>query len=147
MKRVYVMGPMSGQPDLNSESFSRAFEYFTTKGYHVVSPHHIERPLRLGTRDVDLGKGEIYRQVMPMDLFALASADLVVALPGWEHSPGCGLERHAADLFGLPVYAYTTEGYNGDLDEWFGELLDMVIWDNNREKDLGYTAFVPGEEM
>ena len=146
-ERVYVMGPMSGFPNLNSGAFSAAFDFLTKNGFHVVSPHHIERPFLAEDRDKKLPPGEVYRQVMPMDIFALASSDMVIALPFWEKSPGCGLERHAADLFNIPVYALDSDDYVEELGivGWLQEALTLYLNCEPIHTSFGGDARLPGE--
>lgn len=127
MQRVYIMGPMSGKPDLNKAAFSAANRMLLMRGLMPLNPHHIEVP---APRGASLSDAEIYRHVMPMDLFALSTAHAVLALPGWEASKGCSLEAHAADLMGIPIYTL-----DDDTTDWPGEIEEYI---SDRIADMDY---------
>lgn len=92
---------MSGIKDHNRASFAKAWNKFTQAGFDVVSPHFLESVIEIDTR-ATMGPGHVYRYAIPIDVFAISSVDVCVALPGWEHSKGCKLEKHCAELMHIP---------------------------------------------
>lgn len=134
MQRVYIMGPMSGRPNLNREAFSIANDKLLLHGYWPINPHHIESPFPRGE---PFKQEQMYRQVMPMDVFALSTADAVIALPGWEMSRGSALEAHAADLMGIPIYTYDDDSteWKGTIEEYISDRIAEMEHDavNHRE--------------
>lgn len=115
---------MSGQPNCNRHSFRVAWVYLTNLGYLPVSPHFLEAPVEVESR-MNIGPAALYRHVLPVDIFALSTCHAVVALPGWEQSKGCGLEKHAADLMDIPWVA-TDDDVPEDYDDLVAYLEDCV---------------------
>lgn len=99
--RVYLAGPMTGIPEYNFPAFHAATADLRARGYDVWSP---------AESDAEHGGPEAAVADLPntfrRDLDALLQLDALVLLPGWSRSQGALLERHAADVVGIPVYEY-----------------------------------------
>jgi hypothetical protein len=92
-KRIFISGPMTGIPGYNYEAF------------HVVA----DRIRRQGDDPLNPAAGLSMEEVHPWDwymrrsLSLLLTAEEVWLLPGWETSRGATLERHVAEVLGLPI--------------------------------------------
>jgi GT2 family glycosyltransferase len=102
--RVYLAGPMRGLPEYNAPEFRDAAARLREAGHSVWSP--LESDEEHGGSDA--AAAEI-AQTFARDLQALLTQDAVVLLPGWADSHGACLERHAADVVGIPVFLYAPE--------------------------------------
>ena len=107
--RVYLAGPMTGLPQNNREAFAYAWNKLIEEGFDAISPHFLESAIEIETR-AKMGTAAVYRHVLPVDCFAISSADAVLALPGWEDSRGCNFERHFADLIEIPWITSVQDG-------------------------------------
>ena len=94
--RAYLSGPISGY-DMNErrKAFSEAEEFIREPGVEVVSP------LNNGLPDDAEWSDHMLR-----DLEMLIDCDMMVLLPGWEHSRGCLTEVRFARKMGLLVLGY-----------------------------------------
>jgi hypothetical protein len=92
MKRVYLSGPMTGQPDLNFPLFNKAAAALRAKGMEVVNP-----------AEMCTDEPTSWEKFMREDIKALCDCDAIVLLPGWECSKGAHLELHIAHRVGLEV--------------------------------------------
>lgn len=87
MKRVYISGAISGQPDLNRPAFEAAAKALRASGYTAVNPFDV------------CPNPASWEEAMRADVKALMDCDGIVLLPGWERSRGATIEaRLAADL-------------------------------------------------
>jgi nucleoside 2-deoxyribosyltransferase len=100
MMRIYLAGPMRGYADNNVAAFNHAATALRTLGHAVWSPAEHDQKL-----SVDDSPGFI-REVFRRDLDALLQQEAVVLLDGWNRSHGAALERHAADVVGMPVFLF-----------------------------------------
>lgn len=102
--RVYVSGPMTGQPDLNRPLFARAADRWRRQGFDVVNPHEIDFPSVWATlRPGSVFRGR-WRDFMLVDLAVLLTCRAIVMLPGWQQSPGARLEYATAQALGLVIF-------------------------------------------
>ena len=106
--RIYLAGPMRGIPDWNYPAFQQAATVLRELGHTVVSPHEA---------DEVVGGPEAASQDMPAtmrrDLDLVLQQEAVVLLAGWSRSHGACLERHAADVVGIPVFLYNPHAPGG----------------------------------
>jgi hypothetical protein len=98
--KLYLCGPMTGQPDYGVRAFGEAAKRLRDAGYEVVSPaelwaDHIAAVLA-GAETV-----KTYRDYMAVDLPAMLGCDGVAVLPGALKSPGASLEMHLATACGI----------------------------------------------
>ncbi len=96
--RIYISGPMTGQPDLNFPAFHAAAERFRKAGWDVANPAE-----NFGGR-TDLPR-EAYLRA---DVTMLAGCDAIALLPGWQESHGATLEYLLAGELGLEVFGADT---------------------------------------
>jgi hypothetical protein len=107
---VYIAGPMSGQSNFNFPLFDYVAARLRKAGCHVFNPADHARA-RIGPLEKiqKMDKGEL-RDKIRDDLFApqvewiCRNAQLVLMLPGWEHSEGSIIEKRVAHYFHKPVH-------------------------------------------
>lgn len=94
--RAYLSGPISGY-DMNErrKAFKEAEELIHEPGVEVVSP------LNNGLPDDAEWSDHMLR-----DLEMLIDCDMMVLLPGWQHSRGCLTEVRFARKMGLLVLGF-----------------------------------------
>lgn len=94
--RAYLSVPISGY-DMNErrKAFSEAEEFIREPGVEVVSP-----------LDNGLPDDAEWSDHMLRDLEMLIDYDMMVLLPGWQHSRGCLTEVRFARKMGLLVLGY-----------------------------------------
>ncbi|NBP84580.1 MAG: DUF4406 domain-containing protein [Mycobacteriaceae bacterium] len=102
--RVYVSGPMTGQPDLNRPLFARVADAWRRRGLDVINPHEIDFPAVWSTLRPGSAFRHRWRDYMLVDLAVLLTCRAIVMLPGWEQSPGARLEYQTAQALGLVVF-------------------------------------------
>lgn len=89
----YICGPMRGLPESNFPYFHEAARLLREDGFLIVSPAELGDP--------SWTRGEL----MSDDLLALVrDCDGVMALPGWQKSPGASAEVAVAFACEKPVY-------------------------------------------
>ena len=89
-KIVYIAGPMRGYDNFNFPAFWAAEAQLMSSGYECINPAH--------------NGPQTINDHMTQDAAAVARADLVAVLPGWEDSQGARLEVMMANYLGVPVY-------------------------------------------
>jgi phosphotransacetylase len=87
-KRVYIAGPITGQPEDNYQTFHEVEVDLRSQGFEVVNPQKL-----------DHSKAEKWRDFMRTDIRELMECDAVTFLPGWEKSKGARLECIIAKEF------------------------------------------------
>lgn len=117
--QVYLAGPMTGLPSLNFPAFKAAAEDLRGFGISVYNPAEWEYT-EWDTEYTFAGQAIAVRQVHPhavrdFDLhtafvdyaaYICHTADVVLVLPGWVHSPGATAEVALAQAIGKPVFSY-----------------------------------------
>ena len=83
MPKIYIAGPMTGLPNFNRDSFHKASDYFTSKGYSVLNP-------------ATLPDGLTSSEYMDICVAMVRCADQVYFLEGWQKSAGAQAEYHLA---------------------------------------------------
>jgi len=96
--RIYLAGPMRGLPNNNAEAFARDAAYLRSLGHEVWSPAEHDEALAVDAESFDV------RRTFVRDLTQVLASDGVALMQGWEFSDGACLERHAADVCGVPVF-------------------------------------------
>lgn len=92
MKRIYISGPMTGQPDLNFPAFNAAADHLRGLGFDVVNPAEIN-PKSVTE----------WAACMREDIKQLCTCDAIAMLGGWEQSKGAHLELHIAHRLEMKV--------------------------------------------
>lgn len=87
---LYVMGPMTGLPDLNRPAFRQAADALRVAGYTVRNP-------------VEIYTGESWMEAMRVDIRQLTYCTGVAALDGWTGSQGARLEALVAMRLSMPI--------------------------------------------
>lgn len=105
-KIVYISGPMSGIPNYNKESFSKAMDYIKDMGFDCINPVDICSELSFLPTDTEDIK---WKECMKLDIKALLGCSDIFLLPGWNQSRGAKLEYTLAVAMGLGVMSYDSE--------------------------------------
>ena len=93
-KVAYVSGPVTGVENYR-EAFDQVCAEYREAGYLVINPCDA-----FGSAPPDPGD---YEKFMRFHVASILTADLMVMLPGWEHSRGACFEKALADMIGLAV--------------------------------------------
>ena len=89
-KSIYVIGPVTGMPNLNAPQFSRVQLLLRRKGLRAVIPHDIIPP------------SASHEEAMRSSIsFMTRYADGVAVLDGASNSPGASLEIAVAEACGI----------------------------------------------
>lgn len=147
--RIYLAGPMAGQPGQGFAEFEKARIRLREAGYEVIcpaeeatkrfTPEEREQFAAMGEafRDTDT-----YKSIMRTDIDFVMGVDGVVTLTGWQHSRGANAEVAVAKCLGLKV---------GPIDHFLGEHAPTVLqwtgedrWEPYREYpgDAGFDLYV-----
>lgn len=97
--RFYLAGPMTGLPERNYPAFDEAARWLRANGNEVMNPAEWEALNNNGVFNIRLAFADYTRYIC-------READAVVALPGWENSPGATAEVALARAIGKPVFYY-----------------------------------------
>lgn len=107
MSTYYLSGPMTGLPDLNYPAFRDAATVLRGRGHTVYNPADWETDG--GTMEPNHSRVfNLKRAFADYCAFIIYRADAVVALDGWENSPGANAEVALARALGKPVLLYPT---------------------------------------
>ena len=90
--RIYVAGPMTGHPELNSPAFHAAAAELRALGHHVENP-----------AEINADPTAKWLDCMRADIARLVTCDAVHMQPGWEKSRGANVEHGLAVGLGLQV--------------------------------------------
>lgn len=89
--RLQLTGPMTGMPNYNRAAFAEAAAHLRAAGFTVHNPGE------------EIHTDHSWAAYMRISLEALFRADALVAMPGWQHSPGARLEALVAHALDIPV--------------------------------------------
>lgn len=101
---LYLSGPMTGLPAFNYPAFIDATAYLRGLGYDVLSPHELDADASVDLDNFTLADR---RAALARDVAAVAQADGVAVLPGWQESSGSRAELALANA--IPIPARTVE--------------------------------------
>lgn len=90
MKRVYISGPISNNPNFK-EDFRKVREQWEEADYAVIDPSYL----------IDVFPGGTHEQYMKICMELLKMADLVYMMDGWENSKGAIIEYGYALSHGI----------------------------------------------
>lgn len=91
--KAYISGPMTGLPDFNFPAFHAAEAKLKACGWEPLNP----------AREFG-GAQDLPRQLyMRRDIELVLKADILVMIPGWEHSRGAAFEVMVAENIGIPA--------------------------------------------
>jgi len=133
--RIYIAGPMSGLPNNNYPAFGYAFDRLVQAGLEPVSPHLLEANISVKQKE-GMTRGQLYKLVLPGDIFAVASCQGIVTLPGWSLSKGANFELHAARLFEIPEFIPGLP-LTASLEEWMDKAIEGIYEWRMMNTDLG----------
>lgn len=91
-KRVYISGPMTGQPDYNLPAFNAEAAKLRAQGYAVINP-----------AENGLPDDAPWTEHMRRDITDLMTCGTIFMLPGWSRSQGAQIERDLAVRLGMTV--------------------------------------------
>jgi nucleoside 2-deoxyribosyltransferase len=108
--KVYLAGPMLGQPNLNHPMFDRVAAKLREAGHVVVSPAEKDREWGQDPEAAKLGKNTLdMHAVLRWDLQQVLDCDGIVLLPGWRQSQGTRLEVIVAASSGRKLLYWSTQ--------------------------------------
>lgn len=90
--KIYVIGPVTGIPDNNSEAFVRAQADLVRAGYLAGIPH------------LYVPSNAEWNEAMKISISKMMTADGIALLDGWHDSKGACLEYDIARRVGMPAY-------------------------------------------
>lgn len=98
MRRLYLIGPVTGKPNDNRQAFEEAAAHLEADGYAVDIPHAYTN------------LGECWGFCMRRSITAMLAIDHkgdslfdgVAMLDGWEKSEGAKIEKQLAEALGIP---------------------------------------------
>ena len=90
--RLYLAGPMTGQPEWGRPAFAAAAAQLRAAGHRVTNP---------GELPLDLARP--WEDYLAETLWLILECQAVALLDGWEHSRGARLEVAWARRLGKPV--------------------------------------------
>lgn len=99
-KKVYLAGPMTGIPDLNTPAFEKVYSIWEDAGWQVFSPSRLNHALDYS---VGISKDGL-KHVIQTDITCILHVDAIALLPGWENSRGVAIELALAQFLDLPIY-------------------------------------------
>ena len=93
--KIYIAGPITGLPNLNKEAFAKMENDLTKLAViEALNPHKLV---------TNLGPNASWEQYMRICIQAVATAQALILLPGWQHSKGATFERMVAQRLHIPV--------------------------------------------
>lgn len=100
--RIYVAGPVSGEPDGNRALFAETTRRLREAGHDAVNPqeHTSEKETVVGP---EFRQTDRYREIMANCIQQVASCDAVCTLTGWQRSGGATAEVSFAKCLGMEV--------------------------------------------
>lgn len=100
-RTVYIAGPMTGKEDFNYPTFNAWENVLKMVGWQVLNPAKIGEPF--GTAEEINANPKLLKAVINAELAAVAGADAIFLLEGWEKSPGARRELAVALNNGLII--------------------------------------------
>jgi hypothetical protein len=105
--KIYISGPISGQPDFNTKAFKNAFEFIFKEcellpTFEVINPLDIADWVINHFKEVGIKSPPMWEDFMRQDIKALVEVSCVYFLPGWEKSRGATIEHFIAQSLGIP---------------------------------------------
>lgn len=88
---LYVVGPVTGRPDLNREAFDEAARALREAGHFPSIPHRNVPP------------DAPWADAMKMSIRAMLRCEGVARLPDWRSSKGARIESMLARRLGMPA--------------------------------------------
>ena len=104
LRSAYLAGPMRGHDELNFPAFHREAKWLRALRWTVFSPAERDEQDEALNGDWTVNEQVGLDYYMQFDLAAVAQADCVICLPGWETSQGARLETMVAVELGHPVF-------------------------------------------
>jgi len=93
--KIYISGPITGQPDGNREAFASAEAILSQLGHTAINPHKLCE---------HLPDGSAWEEYMKLCIPVVCQSDAMYMLPGWNNSRGAVVEKGIADILSLPSY-------------------------------------------
>lgn len=102
MRRLYLIGPVTGKPNDNREAFEEASARLEADGYAVDIPHAYTN---LG-EDWGFCMRRSITAMLAIDHKGNSLFDGVAILDGWEESEGAKIEKQVAEALGIPTHPW-----------------------------------------
>lgn len=108
---LYVVGGVTGRPNLNRKAFNRAASELRKAGHFASIPHR------------NVPEDASWEDAMRFSISAMLRCEGVARLPDWRTSKGARIESKLAKDIGMPVR---------DVAEWCKEVGDALPDENRR---------------
>jgi hypothetical protein len=107
---AYISGPMTGIPKQNYPEFFAYEERWHKAGWRVLNPARFNPVIEIHRKDprIKPGTEESRAASIWQDLEAIRETDVIVMLPGWEHSIGARAELYTARALRHPIIEAAT---------------------------------------
>lgn len=107
--RLYVIGPVTGMPNLNLERFQESKDMLTAAGYEVLIPHDF------------IPSDSDWLTSMSLSLDRMHEIDGIALIEKWDASFGALIEYMAAEMVGIPVHPDVIWAAYTDDSDWLFE--------------------------
>jgi hypothetical protein len=104
LKKIYISGPISNQPNLNREAFYQEAERIRAMGNHPVNPHEICDDIDEMDGWLTMTEDQKWRAYMLRCIHVLMRTwriEAIHLLPGWENSRGAVIEEMIAEALNI----------------------------------------------
>lgn len=93
LRKVYISGPMTGLPKLNTPAFNDAEKKLKKSGYAPFNPAHL----------MSIFDPKVWtpKEMLVIDIALMSHCDSIYMLPGWENSKGAQTEYQYAKSVGM----------------------------------------------
>lgn len=101
----YLAGPMRGIPEYNFPAFRNAAFKLRNTGLTIISPAEMDEQVGFNA-ETDGWSSDDAADAVVRDVKAIANADGIILLPGWEQSKGSWQEIITANYLGKQILTY-----------------------------------------
>ena len=103
MKKIYISGPISNQPNLNREAFYQEAERIKQSGCVPFNPHEFCRGIENTKHWDSMTEDQKWRAYMVqcIRVLTLSKISAIHLLPGWENSRGAVIEEMIAEAMNI----------------------------------------------
>jgi hypothetical protein len=105
LRSAYLSGPMTGLAEQNYPEFFAFEERWSAAGWQVLNPARFNPSIEIHRKNQRLNLGSEGSRAASIwhDLEAIRETDVIIALPGWEHSIGARAELYTARALRHPI--------------------------------------------
>jgi len=110
LRSAYISGPMTGLLEQNYPEFFAYEKRWSEAGWRILNPARFNPVIEIHKKDhrIKPGSEEGRAASIWQDLEAIRETDVILMLPGWEHSIGARAELYTARALRHPVIEAAT---------------------------------------